>query len=93
MRVGTAGSAMNVKTARIQIDEINPLSPLTTVRTLAIPSTVSLSGTDYTQGTLSRVADGSAIIFAGINVAPGATPLASYPYYNNDRVIVRISRS
>ena len=93
MRVGTAGSAMDVKTAPIRIDEINPLSPLTTIRTITIPATVSLSGTDYTQGTLSRVADGSAVIFAAINVAPGAVPLASYPYYNNNRVIVRISRS
>jgi hypothetical protein len=93
LRVGTAGFALNVKTTAINIDEINPISPLTNVRTISIPNTVSLSGTDYTQGTLSRVADGSAVIFAAINVGPGDTPLGSYPYYNNDRVIVRISRS
>ena len=94
LRVGTpgSGSALSSNYAPVYLVEINPSSSSTPVSSTLI-SGVTLSGTDYTQGSLSLSADKSNLYFGGMLASTGTSVSSSSPYGSNARAIVRIDSS
>jgi sugar lactone lactonase YvrE len=94
LRVGTPGSGtlLSSNYAPVYLVEINPSSTSTPVSSTLI-SGVTLSGTDYTQGSLSLSADKSNLYFGGMLASAGTSVSTSSPYGSNARAIVRIDSS
>jgi sugar lactone lactonase YvrE len=94
LRVGTPGigTLLSSNYAPVYLVEINPSSSSTPVSSTLI-SGVTLSGTDYTQGSLSLSADKSNLYFGGMLASTGTSVSTSSPYGSNARAIVRIDSS
>ena len=101
VRVGDGAAPLTSSTAPIFIDEVDgslvPATPPTAAvppkSTRAVTSTdsVSVSGTDYGQGTLQRSVDGANVAFAAIRAPAGTTAQATTPWVAGDRVVLRLS--
>jgi hypothetical protein len=94
LRIGATGSgtALSSNYASVYLDEINPTSATTAV-TSSLVSGVTLSGTDYTQGSLSRSMDKSRLYFGGTTATAGSAISLSRPYGSFTRAIVSIDSS
>jgi hypothetical protein len=94
LRVGATGSgtALSSNYASVYLDEINPTSATTAV-TSSLVSGVTLSGTDYTQGSLSLSMDKSRLYFGGTTATAGSAISLSRPYGSFTRAIVSIDSS
>jgi hypothetical protein len=94
LRVGASGSgtALSSNYASVYLDEINPNSASAAV-TSSLVTGVTLSGTDYTQGSLSLSSDKSRISFGGMSATAGTPISLDRPYGIFDRVIASIDLS
>jgi sugar lactone lactonase YvrE len=80
------------RAAALYLDEYLPSATgatATLVSTAPLPAT--LSATDNFLGSLSLCADATCAVLAGTAAPEGAAPTAAAPYFNADRVIVRIA--
>ena len=79
--------------APLFLDEYVPLpdgSAATLASSKPLPG-VTLSSTDFYQGSLNLCADGTCAVLAATAAAPGTVPTAAAPYFAADRVVVRIA--
>jgi hypothetical protein len=90
LRVGaTNGPALSSALAPLHLDEVG-LATGAVVSTMAV-SGVSVSGADYTQGSLTRSGDGRSLVLAGVAAAAGTAPGAAAPFFGDaPRAVVRV---
>ena len=96
LRVGDGSAPLTDAAAAVFLEEydattVSSSSTPISSRQLSQTEGISLSGTDWSQGTLSRAADGASVLFGAVRAAVGtaAQPAAS-PYMPGDRVLVRV---
>ena len=93
LQVGTSGVPLTSNHADLTLVEINPWASSTPVSTRIVSGGIRLSGTDYTQGTLTRSADMSTVYFAGMAAPSGSTISTSRPYNAFGRALVFVDTS
>ena len=93
LRVGSAGGSLSNASAAAFLDEYSPSGALLSTRSLAGPAGLTLSGTDWMQGSLGRSADGLSLVVGGVSAPLGAAPGASAPFFSASRCIARVFSS
>ena len=96
LRVGSGAAPLTDAAAAVFIDEYDATtvsSTSTPISSRQVSSTegVALSGTDWSQGTLVRAADGASVLFGAVRAAVGTAATATAPFMAGDRVLVRLT--
>ena len=92
LRVGDGTAALTTAAAALFLDELTPgASSAAAVQSLAAGLTVS--GSDYNMGLMSRSADGQFLVVAASGAAPGALVTTIIGASSATRVIARVNAS
>ena len=95
LRVGDGTAPLTAASAAVFIDEYDSslaaAAAPTSTRPVSTSDSVSLSGTDWGQGTLTRSVDGANVFFSAVRAPVGTAAQATTPWIPGDRVVVRLS--
>lgn len=95
LRVGDGTAALSTSAAATYLDEYVTTAAVPVSATQSVATSLVVSGTDRTVGSLARSADGSIVSFAGVSTGPGNAPGASAPFFSSvaPRTIARVTAS